>query len=200
MKTTILIAAAALSFQTFARADLITYAEQVTASGGLGANNFSNALVTISFSGDTSNVTNPFPGIFQNTQGVGTVAVAGIVGTATFTDMMGADDTQSINSAGISDFTLDRATLFTNDPAFATYDLTTAIGPLSGLGDTNLGFAFPTDMGSFVLLSLNSFVTFTATTTPEPVPEPASIILLGSLLCVVSRGIHKKYRGASNRT
>jgi hypothetical protein len=33
-----------------------------------------------------------------------------------------------------------------------------------------------------------------------PVPEPASIILLGSLLCVVGRGIHKKYRGASNRT
>jgi hypothetical protein len=31
------------------------------------------------------------------------------------------------------------------------------------------------------------------------VPEPASIILLGSLLCVVSRGMHKKYRGASNR-
>jgi hypothetical protein len=112
--------------------------------------------------------------------------------------MMGADDTQSINSAGISDFTLDRATLFTNHPAFATYDLTTAIGPLSELGDTNLGFAFPTDMGDFVLVSLDSFVTFTATTTavptavPEPVSEPASIILLGSLLCVVSRGIHKK--------
>jgi len=49
-----------------------------------------DALATILFSGDTSDVTKPVPEIFQNTVVEATGTVAGIVGTATFTNAMGA--------------------------------------------------------------------------------------------------------------
>jgi hypothetical protein len=88
MRATVLIVAAALNLHTFARADPITYTQQVNANGSLGGISFANALLTFSFSGDTANVTNTTPGFFENILGQATVAVAGI-GTATFTDMMG---------------------------------------------------------------------------------------------------------------
>ena len=66
------------------RAESITYTEQATASGSLGSTSFTNALVTLTFAGDTANVTQIGQGEFANSTGTATVTVAGI-GTATFT-------------------------------------------------------------------------------------------------------------------
>jgi hypothetical protein len=55
------------------------------------------------------------------------------LGTATFTDAdLRAIDNQAVARAGISDFTLGRAILFTDDVMFATYDLKNTIGPIFG--------------------------------------------------------------------
>src|SRR6516225_3163426 len=119
MKVTVLAAAAAiLGFQTIARADLITYTEEITATGSLGATGFTNALVTISFRGDTANVTNPLPGIVDNFPGVATLSIAGISGAATFTDKIGAFDNQNVSLAGISDFTRNLLIVDTHNLAF----------------------------------------------------------------------------------
>src|SRR5438093_6933061 len=88
----------------------ITYSEVVTATGSLGASAFTNALVAITLTGDTANVAGL--GTFLN-PGVATVTVSGL-GTATFTDAdLRAVDNQALARAGISDFTLGRAILFT---------------------------------------------------------------------------------------
>src|SRR3977135_3128278 len=62
----------------------ITYTEQAVATGRLGASAFTDALVTLSLTTDTSAVTGP-PGFSNVSGGTPPVNVAGL-GTATFTD------------------------------------------------------------------------------------------------------------------
>jgi hypothetical protein len=91
----------------------------------------------------------------------------------------------------MSDFTADRAIFFTDNSAFATYTLTTAIGPLSGLSVVdNPGFAYPTNMGNLVLTSLSGSATYAATI--STVPEPVTFILVGTGLALI---IVRKQRG-----
>ena len=71
----------------------ITYTEQALASGTLGARVFTNALVTIVFTGDTTNVTGG-AGFFTNNLGTATISVAGI-GTGTFTSSLFVFDNQT---------------------------------------------------------------------------------------------------------
>jgi hypothetical protein len=69
-----------------------------------------------------------------------------------------------------------------NGSAFNTYDLTTSIGPVTGLSDSNAGTGstYGTSKGllAFNNMSLNS--TFAATTAAAAVPEPSSLVLLGA--------------------
>jgi hypothetical protein len=197
MKVTVLIAAVTcLLCGPFARAGLITYTEQAIATGSLGANSFSGALVTITFSGNTSNVKNPLAGIFTNTVGVATVTVAGIVGTATFTDKMGTTGNQNLSRAGISDFTANLAILFTNNLAFADYDLTTAIGPLSGSSVFGAS-PFPTDMGNFALISISGGnSTYTATTATVPEPFSAGFVGISFVIGIIYKGWRRKRAAA----
>src|SRR5689334_278786 len=65
----------------------ITYTEEFTASGSLGGTAFSDADVTITLVGDTTNVFDD-SGVFRNTTGSPTINISG-VGTATFTDNAG---------------------------------------------------------------------------------------------------------------
>ena len=52
----------------------ITYTETSIASGTLGGTPFTNALVTVEFTADTSGVIEPLPGVFVN-QGTATVTI-----------------------------------------------------------------------------------------------------------------------------
>jgi PEP-CTERM motif len=151
----------------------ITYSETVTATGMLGASAFTSALVTITLTGDTVNVIG-FSTLLN--PGIAIVTVSGL-GAATFTDAdLRAVDNQTLARAGISDFTLGRAILFTDNVVFATYDLKSPIGPIFGPAVFNINFGFPTNSGNFSLASITGNSSFTATT----VPEPTSLLLLGT--------------------
>ena len=158
-------------------ANPITYTETATGTGTLGLSAFTNALVTVTLIGDTSNVLTVAVG-FRSGVGIGTVNVFGL-GTATFTDPdIEAVVNQTSGGAGISDFTLNRTILFTNNTVFTTYDLKSSIGPVSGTPTFNPGGLFSTSLGNFGLTSLAGNSTFTAAT--ATVPEPAGMILLGT--------------------
>lgn len=76
MKTTNLWMTLAILFvgASSAFAGSITFSEQATVSGTIGANSSSNALITMTYSGDTANVAGG-GGFFTNDAGPGVVTV-----------------------------------------------------------------------------------------------------------------------------
>lgn len=162
------------------QAEPITYVEQAVASGSLGSQSFSNALVTVTFTGDTANVTGG-AGNLSNAVGEATVTVAGI-GTATFTDSsVGAFVNQSRNAAGIADN--NGSILDTFNSGFGSYNLSTPLGPLSGSPFIRPDLTFPTTLGGLRLGDAGPS-TFTASTS---IPEPSSLTIF-SLLGVAGFG------------
>jgi hypothetical protein len=173
-----------------ARAVPIFYTESVTGSGTLGSSTFTNALVTMTFSGVTANVVNPSSGIFQNQVGTGTFSVAGL-GSGTFTDQIGAVVNQSSPGGGLSDFTTDRLMLWTLDAAFTTYNLTTSFGPISDTAEINpVGTVFATSLGNLGFTSVSGNSTFTASTSAVPEPAGAVLVSAGLLGLAILRRKH----------
>jgi hypothetical protein len=157
-----------------ARAAPVTYEFTATGSGSLGASTFTNAAFTLTSTADTSQVTSS-GGVFEVPDLTATVSVAGL-GTATFTTPTINVDNQPLARAGFSDPIQNLAILFVDNSAFAGYDLTTSIGPLSGPPTINPGSAFATTAGNFVLDSVSP-ATFQATV--QAAPEPSALALFG---------------------
>ncbi len=160
----------------------ITYTQQGVTSGSLGVTSYTNALTTIVFTGDTANVTNPKSGRFVNASGTATLSITGF-GLATFTDTMAAsvnqNETPTTGAAGILDLSCvgsPCAGVATINSAFASYNLATAIGPLTGASFTDQQTSFGTTLGLFNMQSFGNW-TFTAST--GAVPEPTSLLLMG---------------------
>jgi hypothetical protein len=161
-----------------ASAGPITFTETQNGIGSLGGTSFNNALVTLVLTTDTSTITGS--GTFFDI-GTATVTVAGINGTATFTDTMEVFSNQGNSAAGIEDVPRGDV-LDVYNAAFGTYALNTAISPLSGDPDGNPTSSFSTSMGAFILSSSRNddhLVAFTATTLGS-VPEPGTLGLLSA--------------------
>ncbi len=157
----------------------ITYKVSDTATGIIGDTTFAGALVTITLVGNTSNVTTFLPGVLGNV-GTGTVTISGI-GTFSFTDTVASFVDPGSSIAGILDFTLEgEPILGTENSAFGTYGLTTAIGPLTG-GSFALAEAATTG-GLLSFSEVGADSTFTATTGTTTTPEPSSLLLFGTSL------------------
>ncbi len=187
------IAIVLLGWASSAQASPITYIETATGSGVLNGTAFNNALVTISFFGDTANVA-PFgdpgcPSCLVNVPALSaTVNVAG-VGTDTFVDSIGIIGLPIMtpdlgNQAGVVFVDAAPATngltiLITASNALLGYDLISPIGPISG----DVVFTdpvFATKLGNFQWTSSPETSTFEATLAPTAVPEPGSMVLLGT--------------------
>jgi hypothetical protein len=112
-----------------------------------------------------------------------TVFVSGI-GTATFTIPTINVANQGIPAVGIGAPNQNLAILFANNnSAFASYDLSTSLGPITGSPTFNGLGSFGTTVGPF-FLSAVSTVTFQAIV----VPEPSILVLLGfGFICVKSQ-------------
>jgi hypothetical protein len=143
---------------------VITYTEEATASGSLDGITFTDATVVLKMVNNTSNVTNLGGGDFLNL-GTATVSING--GTAvTFTDPIQVVLDQSDTTAGFEDTSVDDI-LDVDNASFATYALTTSIGPLPGSSTINVGSSYGTTGGAFTLTSAED-ATFTAAVVPEP--------------------------------
>ena len=173
-----------------ARAVPITYTETFTASVLLGSTFTYNADVTLTMNSDTSTayyLTNVNSQDFRLLNpGTATVSING--GPAyTFTGNVFAtdDDFYGNSFAGFTELfgTSAQDIMVTYGAGFVTYDLSTAVGPVTGSGYTQ-GPYDATTGGNF---EVNYFYpygnpTFTATLASSPVPEPASLPLFASAL------------------
>src|ERR1700674_1719277 len=76
---------------SFASAQAIRFTESVTASGSLGSTSFTNSLITLTATGNTSNVTHPSltdPGFSELLVPAASISIAGL-GTANLTSSVG---------------------------------------------------------------------------------------------------------------
>ena len=81
-------------------------------------------------------------------------------------------------AVGFEDVSSSDVILDTVSASFATYDLTSSIGPVVGSGVINPGSSFPTSGGAFVLTSVGES-TFTAATSAIPEPSTWAMMLIG---------------------
>jgi hypothetical protein len=173
----------------FASAASITYTDSAIGSGTLGGTAFTNSLITMTFTGDTSNVSSPMAGIFENTVGTLMLNIASL-GSATFTDATQAVSNQTGTLAGFGDNTSGDFIMGTHDPTFATYGLTTSIGPITNSSVIDAGDPYETSQGELIFTSVGN-ATFTATLTSTSAPEPGSLVLvalgLGGVTAYVQR-------------
>jgi hypothetical protein len=159
----------------------ITYTESAIVSGTLGGTAFSNAVITITGTADTTGVVNDF-GVLRNPLSSASFSIAGD-GSGTFTGAIQVFDnpfSSPTAAAGFADTSLGLTSILdTFNSVFAAYDLATAIGPITGAPFINPGSAFATTAGALVINDSGTS-TFTATTGITAVPLPAALPLFAT--------------------
>jgi hypothetical protein len=184
-----LVAAAAFATSSLAAfADTITYTESAIGTGSLGKTDFTNALVTITATGDTGSVVDKGGGVFVIILPV-ELTVEGL-GSTMFTDVI-QFVSNNVGVAGVGDNTNGLGLLFTDNSVFTTYNLQSGIGPISGPSGFNAGSSFGTADGAFVTTSFGTS-TFEAVEASSSVPEPSTIAMFGTGLLGLAGAARRK--------
>jgi hypothetical protein len=173
---TAVIAFALILAMRSVQAGPITYTETVVGSGSLGGTDFTSELITLTVTADTAAITNPDPGFFTVPGLTAMVSVA-TVGSGTFTGSTNVFDNQGAQVAGIESGTGRPDILDIANSVFATYDLSTPIGPVTGTPSGNPGTSFATSAGAFIITGTADTGTFQA---GSAVPEPSSLWMAGT--------------------
>jgi PEP-CTERM motif len=184
-----------LSLAVIGTATPITYIEQATASGTIGTLTFTDALLSLTFTGSTTNVTGGAG--FFSIDATDTVLNIGGIGLSTVTDsglFVFVNQDFATPVAGFA--SAQGSILDTMDSAFGTYGLTTSIGPITDGNFIRPDLIFATTLGGLDITSAGNS-TFRAFITASPVPEPSSLgVLLFALgLGVATRRIASVRRG-----
>ncbi len=175
-----------------ANADPVTYFFTGTANGTLNGVGFSGALLTVTAAGDTGNVTSN-AGIFQIDtfssvqifiSGFGTMDVLG-------TSYVFDNNTNAVAGFGNENLVHCCDVIQVYDPAFALYDLKSSIGPIGNAVDPSTGdwINMGTSLGS---LTVTDYRDYSFTATVGTIPEPSSLLLLGSGLMAGAGIIRRK--------
>ena len=201
MRMRILVAVfALLATGIAAKADPITVTVTDTAyvAIGAGVNSETSQNVTVTFTGDTSNVSyNPLYDLYTIGLGTATIQI-GNLGPFTFNDTAEFFDNQNFDHQGISIAGIAISNgvgiLATNNAAFGSYTGATSIGPLSGPVAYSQNFGFYTSGGFLDFAGAGNTSTFTASVAPAPTPEPSSLALLGTGLLGFAATIRRRLR------
>ena len=168
---------------TTGRADaaFATYTETVTGSGTLGGVSFTNALITITGTGDTTDIFSPpaFPGVFALSLASNTVTVAGLESASLTLNNVQVAVNQITATGGFAYGANGTAIVGNYNAAFASINLAASTGPLMGIASFNAESLLSTTRGNLVINTVSSSATFQATVTPNSVPEPSSLALAG---------------------
>ncbi len=195
--TALVASCALLAPLSAAHADTYDFTLSTTASGTLNGISFSNEALTISGSYLSSSISSGYPGSYTAATGPLTFTLAG---TGTFSSSSATNtifDNQGASVAGITGNEADL--LDTGNSAYASYNLYTSIGPITGT-DAFQGSDTTTD-GELRLSSASS-VTFTNTDiTPgggnlSPTPEPSSLALMSTGLLSLAGFARRRFRRA----
>ena len=166
-----------ISTSTYAAS--ITFIHEGSGSGTLNGIAFEDLDFTITAYGDTNNVESYESGFFIN-HSIATIEIDQLgtytfdIGTRTFVN-------QSSQLVGFSRAGSDGADLFNGpqDSSFATWDMLTSIGPVSGSGYLLQWYSgVATNGGDLYFNNEDTNATFQAVV--QPVPLPATFILFGT--------------------